>query len=477
MAGAYKERCSRGKPCIFCGDIGLDMRVIYSPGGIDEEIVHWCRKTSATKGEVVSVGGEDYICIAADHETADSTMGTFNLFKKYLTKEEWIEKQKRLNPDWTPSSKGTGKPFVRREISFENTRESDELIEGEERALSHEELDKRHRALLTMLVLEDKHRNALLKEWDSPVYKVEGLIDRYLIRSLPPTDKARYHSPYKYKGPSRKKIIETLWKMFGDLKGIPGLYERGGSYWAEKPEWERWTIAFPNEGVIFPCFDADGYIYRLRIKDEMPDLEVKEGKMDAYQGMYGYFHRFIDREGYLSCEFVSKDGEKKTVKPTEAYGKARGKYKNFSSVVEKFANGKIVNMFNHGTRSGSPVSLYVQPDDNYMQCILTEGEKKAMVANACKRIPCVSIPGVSAYNLIFKSGIFDHLVEKGCKYFILCYDADKDENESVLKAEQAFVKALKEKGVTVFIGSWKHEYEKGLDDVLLQGLEIEVEPA
>ena len=44
------ERTSRGAPCIFCGDVGYDMRVHYQEGTVDE-VVHYCHKTKATKGD------------------------------------------------------------------------------------------------------------------------------------------------------------------------------------------------------------------------------------------------------------------------------------------------------------------------------------------------------------------------------------------------------------------------------------------
>mgnify|MGYP003315542798 CR=1 FL=1 len=52
-----KERTSRGAPCIFCGDVGYDMRMHYQDG-TEEEVVHYCHKTNAAKGDIVHVGDE-----------------------------------------------------------------------------------------------------------------------------------------------------------------------------------------------------------------------------------------------------------------------------------------------------------------------------------------------------------------------------------------------------------------------------------
>ena len=63
------------------------------------------------------------------------------------------------------------------------------------------------------------------------------------------------------------------------------------------------------------------------------------------------------------------------------------------------------------------------------------------------------------------------------KYFILCYDADQEENERVQNAEASFVEALKEQDVIPLIGEWQGKFNKGLDDILLMGLDITVRRA
>lgn len=477
MSMSYKERCSRGAPCIFCGDIGYDMRVIYPE---TEDIVHWCHKAKVQKGDVISAGGKDYICISADHETREATMGTFCLFKEYLSKEEWKAKQERINPNW--SGKGSNNSFQPRprEISFDAPA-SDRILPGEEKPLSNKELDRRYRFMLSLMVLENKHKTALLNEWASPVHNVSHLLKDFPIRSLPPADKVRWKNKERLNNPTRRAIIEKMFHEFGSLKGIPGLYRRGGSYWEEKEEWERWTFAFQNEGLIFPCFDGEGNLYRIRIKDDYPDLEVKEKDGVSFMGKYGYFHRFYDKEGLMKCQFVPTVGEPFDCPLKDAFGKARGKYKNFSSVVEVRKGDQIVNMLEGGCRSGSPYSLYKLPNQSMGIVIATEGEKKAMVASAVRGVPCISIPGVSSFNVIYReeedgTSLFDKMVKAGCKVVILAYDADKENNETVLKAEKKFAESLKAHGMMVMSGSWSKDYDKGLDDILLLGLEMIVKP-
>ena len=164
-------------------------------------------------------------------------------------------------------------------------------------------------------------------------------------------------------------------------------------------------------------------------------------------------------------------------------GKAEGKYTNISSVFEKrLPNGEVVNGFFNGCRSGSPYSLYYQEGEHFTIVIGTEGEKKSMVANQIKKCPLVCVPGVSSYSVIFEKdehgiSLIDYLKSRGMKYFILCYDADKEENDRVLHAEATFVEELKKNNVIPLIGEWKGKFDKGLDDILIMGLDITVRRA
>jgi len=272
-----KERCSRSAPCIFCGDSGYDMRVHYPEV---EEVVHWCHKTNAVKGDIVSVGGESYICRTAGKQIG---IGTFDLFTKYLTKEEWMAKQERINPNWKSGDsfrKGGKKPQMPsmkpvREIQVVSAPRTE--VFGETEVLPRKKLDKIYRAMLGMLVLEKKHREALLKEWKSPVYDVSSLLTDYPICSLPPVDKARFANGETFENPTRKYIVAKLLQMFGDLRGVPGFYLRSGFYWEGKSEQERWTFV-ALEGMVFPCIDEEGLLYRIRVRDDYPEYELKEGK-------------------------------------------------------------------------------------------------------------------------------------------------------------------------------------------------------
>lgn len=489
---SIKERTTRGAPCIFCGDVGYDMRVIYPE---DNVTVHWCHKTNANKGDVVTVNGIDYLCKASKKQIQ---IGTFDLFVKYLSKEEWMEQQKLTNPNWNTNYNRTSQKFSpsgSRKIlpPIQTLTTSTTLISGEEKKLPREKLDKIYRAMLDMLVLEDKHRKQLCDEWKSPIHDVRWLLEHYPIRSLPPPDKARFANSERFKNPTRKSICSKLVSMFGDLRGVPGFSLRSGGYWSDKPESERWTFS-DLEGIIFPCYDEDGYLYAIRVKVDYPNYKLAEGKTVSYNGKYGYICHNYDQNGKHTWTFYPK-GEAPELLYGEninkiqlnasgcpSVGKVDGKYKNFSSVYEKLVNGKPVNVLEGGSRSGTPYSVYSMPGDSFKLVMGTEGEKKGMVGNAIRHVPVVEVAGVWTFQTLFEKkenglSCIDVLKQKGMKYFILCYDADKEDNENVLNAETAFIEELKKHDVIPLKGHWKKQFDKGLDDILLSGLDITLSPA
>lgn len=487
-----KERTSRNAPCIFCGDVGYDMRIHYEDG-LHEEVVHYCHKTSAAKGEKRVVGTETYICIAAGKVLP--VVGAFDLWKKYLSKEEWMQNQK---------GEGVSKPSIQSYAASQEGRISSillgeeknrNLLPGEVKARSPKEQHEFYTYLASLLVLEEKHKKTLEEEWESGCFKgVAGkILSRYPIRSIPPIDKSRIAGKEVFQNITRKKLVEALVAQFGDLSGYPIMYLRSGAYWDQRPEAERWTFAC-GEGILFPCFDKDGFL-KYRIKNDYPDIKLKEEIHDSFRGMYGRFHHFYDKDGFHCWSFIKKGD----ANATPVYGpgvtnpillnakglpllggKPEGKYTNISSVFERrMPDGKVVNAFYKGSRSGAAYSIYYQKEEPFTVVIGTEGEKKSMVTNLLKKCPVVCVPGVSAFSVLFDKdstgrSAMDFLKEKGMKYFILCYDADKEENERVLAAEAAFVNALREEGITPLIGEWKGKFDKGIDDILLKGLDISV---
>lgn len=486
MAG-IKRNASVSNPCPICG--GTDWCCSYDYG--QDGILIWCARSDSDAPVVA--GGAQYDYIA----TKEVSSGVFHLYKEHsqnmASKERWKEKQRKINPNWKPEQ---GKKLARYE-SREGSpavRSTPQKIEGYVEAKDHATLDRIYRRMLSLLILEKRHKDLLLQEWESAVYPDLGnrLLSRYPIRSLPPDDKVRYSPQQKglHNGKSRKEICQTLLREFGDLTGVPGFFKRGGEYWTSKPEEERWTFA-SIEGIVFPVYDEDGFLYRIRIRDDYPDVEVKRG--EKFEGKEGAFHHTYGKDGEHLWYFIEKGSKIKTLVYSPAqkkielkkgipHGKTSGKYKNFASEV--LAKGKegnqIFNIREGGCASGIALSLYVPEKPDYRVVIATEGEKKAMVASDIKNVPVISVPGVSSYGKIFEEtggkSLASHLKEKGTKAMILCYDADKNENQRVSDAESRFVETAKKFGFKTYLGEWSDRFNKGIDDILIMGLDFRLKP-
>ena len=483
-------RVSPRNRCPLCGSPDYCMIMDYGP---ESGKVYWCRKTQ-NKGDIIVRGKTySYIC-TKDQNTNPKLTDSFNLYRekevaeylKRVQKEKWIEQKMKENPAFAcrymAKHPDYGKSPSTLPAEPVALRESSSLQKGEEREapLSNKELDMRYRYFLSLLVLEEKHRKSLLEEWDTPVYPTIGkeLLRQYPIRSLPPIDKIRFSKGFteKIQNSTRKSLVKKMCQKFGTCRGIPGFFLRTGSYWDKRPEEERWTF-LECEGILFPAFDADGYLYRLRLKDDYPVFQMKDNLL--FHGREGDFAHGYDADGNHTWTWYPKEeGEKPrivygvgikseiTLKdnmcPTT--GKPQGKYKAFAT--------------SKGCYCGAAYSVYGMKPSKIV--LFTEGEKKGMVAAHIKKIPSVCIPGVGNWGAIFEpveggSSLWDRLMQNGMKVGVLCYDADKSENPNVAKAEKNFLEHIKEVGgVKPFVGEWSGHFDKGLDDILLMGLDFKL---
>lgn len=483
LNGGIRHRCSPSNPCPLCGATDYDMAIEYAP----DDVAYWCHKV---KGKEVVANGIEYLCIKEDKETS---IGVFNIYQRkdlvLQKRKEWVEEQRNRNPDWKASKRNSaGTPAGA--IEYRQKKQIPPI-----QPLSHKELDERYRYFLSLLVLEDKHRQKMEEEWTSAVYpELAGkLLHRYPIRSLPPLDNVRFAHGYneKLKNQSRKKIVAAMVKRFNDLRGIPGFYLRSGGKWDSLPESERWTF-ISGEGIIFPVYDMDGYLYRLRYRDDYHNQKVKAPK--EFRGAQGVFSHRYDADGHHTWYWTPEGGspelvygpDKKDVPLNKwgipVLGKAENKYKTLSSVYMKDMGDCIKNSMEGGSPSGSPYSIY-SPEGAYNKSIVigTEGEKKGMVASAIKGVRVVSVAGVGTFSALFDAdcggkSVIQRLKEDGMKVFVLCYDADKSENEMVSNAEKNFLLRIKQEGVTPCTGEWSGKFDKGLDDILLMGIDFKITP-
>lgn len=282
--------------------------------------------------------------------------------------------------------------------------------------LPNDQLDAIYRSLLKKLTLYAPHKRYLQNEgWDN------SLIQKSLVRSMPAKSATRSSSYFHQI--SREQITLELIQEFGSVKGVPGFYLDQDNVWTFSGE----------SGILIPQFDTDSLLFRLRLRLSHP--------------------------------------------PADKNGKIKNKYKYFSSYFEKAdEHGQLYNAFHEGSRSGSHLSIYQSPEtDDASLWYITEGEKKALLANHLMRYPIISIPGVNCYNKLTEpqsNGIImlDYLKLRGCKSIVVAYDADKITNPKVLQCERVLIELLKEHGFEVFSANWNIGFGKGLDDILKIGV-------
>lgn len=291
-------------------------------------------------------------------------------------------------------------------------------------------IDKVYRALFDALVLEDYHKDYLRSEkWD------EHLIEASMFRSLPPSGYDVYKIIQKkksgttlsdfeemslsLKNRSRKQIAQELFLKFGDLEGIPGFYLNHSNF----NNSNYWDFS-GKQGILMPMFNVEGKIFGLRIK-------LDDG--GTYKWISSYYEKPIKES---ETEIVYDNPMKKGSKTS-------------ASVSYRFTDYQSPFLF------------------------VTEGEKKQNVVLIKKGIPCANVPGVESFRTMLSD--LDALKERGIRYIIIGYDADKSSNTLVLRAELNLIQALLEGGFEIFIAEWSEVYGKGVDDVLLSGNDITYE--
>lgn len=405
---------ARSNPCKICG--GPD----------------WC-------GLLPTDYGYLNICMRATDE--DDVLGNDGLTYHYIKTTsggnkiyESVEQIQVRKKDYINQQKGKAISYKPKELVYEN------IVTP----LNNDILDKIYRDFLSLLKLEKHHCNYLLNEgWDL------DLINTNLLRSLPEDDYYRYKylSKQSLENGWRKDIAKKLSAKYGNLTGVPGFYLKG----------EEWSF-YGLGGLIFPLYDANGYIYRLRIR--------------------------VDRQYFDNKGTDITSDEYHRLKNNGSVVRSVGKYHNFTSYKEdreKAKGGIICNTLNCGCASSSNIGFYMNADkDDTYACYITEGEKKSIIGNHILNAPFIDIPGVNTYSKLLEYDCFnkrpvDYLMELGTQLIVIAYDADKSLNAKVLDCEKNTVKILKELGFSLAVANWNIAQGKGLDDLLINGIKPQYE--
>lgn len=410
MAHGIKN-VSTHQPCKICGKPDWCGRYNL-PEGYE---MHICMRVT-NQTDTIGIDGNTYVFIK---ETSKGN----SLYEEYSQRSIRIDNFKSSNYNKKPSA-----TFHKPQMVYEN----------QVSPLSNEKLDAIYRDLLSMLVLEHEHEKYLLNEgWDS------SLIRKNNIKTLPEDDYYRYVNKITYhsKNPWRKEIAAKLVLKHGDLTGVPGAFKKNGV----------WTFAGLG-GIIFPIYDSNGNIYRLRTRVDRQYFNSKNEAISASQ-----------------YELLKVKGE-------QCY--TVGKYHNFSSYKEdplKLKQGIISNIRDCGCEASNNIGFYMDTrrDDLYL-CYVTEGEKKSIIGNHILHAPFINVPGVNSYSKLIEPDVsgkrpIDYLKDLGVQLIVVAFDADKTYNSKVLDSEAKTVEILKSEGFQLAIANWDKSLGKGIDDLLISG--------
>lgn len=488
MAGVPRDIKKLGTLCPICGKPDWCLRIDFN----DEHgtrYLHYChRMIDVAEGETVTgIDAQEYRCIGYSSEG----------FAKFESIEQQEENRRRWCEEHGKAYKkgGTYKPSSKRQVSYSSVRE-EETVEDCAPLAVPARLHEVYSAWLDLLVLEPKHEKKLRDEWDKGIENVgigfDYIIARWPIKSLPPDDYIRFDSNENYLNKSRKTIMEELIERVGEPIGVPGFYQK-----KDKDGVLHWAM-FSLCGIIYPIYNSYGQIIRVRVNDDHP---VCGGTFQGMEGNFMYLRPkgvsgrtgwyFVPngedgRANYANQVLVYRTGYLQNLIELTSKGypkgsKVSGKYKNFSSYEkreEKTADGKVrrYNRFMNGVQSGSSLSLYTTPGDNEGVVLITEGEKKAIVANAVYKVPVICLPGVNSYKKLFepeegyKESVMDRLYQRGLRTPVIIYDADKAENKAVAVCEYKAIAEFWNRDKSIYRGNFSEAWGKGLDDITLAGL-------
>lgn len=485
MAGVPRDIKKLGIRCPICGKPDWCLRIDFNDEN-GTRFLHYCHRfIDVAEGETITgADAKEYRCIGYSSEGFAKFE---SLEQEEANRRRWAEKHGKSykGGSYKPSRQATNS-YVKEDRPVEDV----SPLAGPAR------LHEVYSALLDTLVLEPKHEKKLRDEWDKGIENVgigyDDIIAKWPIKSLPPDDYIRFDSNEDYRNMSRKKIMEKLMEKVGEPKGVPGFYQK-----KDKDGNLQWTM-FRLCGILYPVFNSYGQIVRVRVNDDHPvcrgTYQGKEGNFcylrpKGEKNRTGWYFVPSSEDGkadYANQVLVYRAGYRQNTIELSLKGypkgsEASGKYKNFSSYQEKEEKtpaGKVrrYNIFKNGVQSGSSLSLYRSAGDNTGVALITEGEKKAIIANAVYKVPVISLPGVASYKKLFEpeagyeESVMDRLYSDGLRTPIIIYDADKAEKREVAMCEYKAIAEFWNRDKSIYRGQFNEVWGKGLDDITLAGL-------
>lgn len=277
---------------------------------------------------------------------------------------------------------------------------------------SDSKINEIHKKLLSMLILEDYHREYLNKAGINDM-----LIEYFKIKSYPEVDFLRKQNQIQSKNKLRWQLAQELVKSFGDLTGYPGAYVKEG----EKNRY--WTLAGCG-GIMFSIPNVYGEYVMGQIKIDNPP--------PGFRGKYMMF---------------SSDGKDNGCTPSSRVGMCFPKVLGDTYVC--YITEGIKKAIVTSDRLGS-LAITMQGVNSWGE-LLEKNQRGERLIDVLKN-------------------------KYGVRMFIIAFDKDKYQNNKVMEQQKVIMKALHDEGFIIGLAEWDSYCGKGMDDVLVNGYKPMLHP-
>lgn len=425
---------SRKNPCPICGH--TDWCGYLPTTNYPGHIVICMR--SKDNANVHGYDGKSYVFLG----TSKTGNNVYEEYEQHLQrKEQW-----KIENGYTNHNKKKKIRFSA-PTTYTSPSKNDDVLPNSVAPKAPDKLHPIYSRLQELLVLEDFHKEYLYSNgW------TDEMINHYHVVSFPLEDnlRRRYHSFENYKNPFREEVAQSLISEFGSdcLLGVPGAFMQGNN----------WTF-YGHSGILFPMYDQDGSLFRLRIRMDFRDT-VYPIRTEWESGRYYY------KDGENKYYVCMKGIYKKEPDGSETLMPSKGKYRTLASCIESKDNIRK-NLLEKGCASKNEASLYMPPNANKQLWYITEGEPKGAFSAFKLGAPFYTIPGVNSYSLLLKPETIEHMRKNGMQGIAIAFDADKHQNQAVMKYEKMLIDGFKELGIkNLFTVEWDGTVGKGIDDLL-----------
>lgn len=143
-----------------------------------------------------------------------------------------------------------------------------------------EKLDKLNRKFLSLLTVEEPHRNIL-----NAGGITDEMIDYFNIKSFPRKDSDPIRKTGQYKVPKRWEICKKLQEISADLTGYPGAHVVTG-------KGDYWTLNGPESGILFTLPTWKNHLVKSEIRRDV--VHGSQGKYCSMSSAASPYHEFVN---------------------------------------------------------------------------------------------------------------------------------------------------------------------------------------